>query len=152
MTHEPLVFGPAAHLWSRTDLTPADVDVAEIYDGFSFNCVSWLEALGFCGLGEAPSFLAGGTEIALDGSLLLNTHGGQLSAGRTQGFGFLHEAVVQLRRRRGAPGRRGRGRSRDHGRGVPGRRHAAGQSPADAPPTAGERAQRSMSVGTVARP
>jgi len=97
VTHEPMVFGPAAHLWSRTDLTPSDVDVAEIYDGFTFNCVSWLEALGFCGVGEAPAFLAGGTEIALDGSLPLNTHGGQLSAGRTQGFGFLHEAVVQLR-------------------------------------------------------
>ena len=102
VTHEPLVFGPAAHLWSRTDLTTADVDVAEIYDGFTFNCVSWLEALGFCDLGEAPAFLAGGTEIALDGSLPLNTHGGQLSAGRTQGFGFLHEAVVQLRGAGGA--------------------------------------------------
>jgi acetyl-CoA acetyltransferase/uncharacterized OB-fold protein len=102
VTHEPMVFGPAAHLWSRTDLTPADVDVAEIYDGFSFNCVSWLEALGFCGVGDAQSFLAGGTEIALDGSVPLNTHGGQLSAGRTQGFGFLHEAVVQLRGAGGA--------------------------------------------------
>jgi acetyl-CoA acetyltransferase/uncharacterized OB-fold protein len=97
ITHEPMVFGPAAHLWSRTDLTPADVDVAEIYDGFTFNCVSWLEGLGFCELGEASDFLAGGTEIALDGPLPLNTHGGQLSAGRTQGFGFLHEGVVQLR-------------------------------------------------------
>jgi acetyl-CoA acetyltransferase/uncharacterized OB-fold protein len=102
VTHEPMVFGPAAHLWSRTELTPADVDVAEIYDGFSFNCVSWLEALGFCGIGEAKAFLAGGAEIALDGSLPLNTHGGQLSAGRTQGFGFLHEAVVQLRGGAGA--------------------------------------------------
>lgn len=97
VTHEPMVFGPAAHLWTRTDLTPADVDVAELYDGFTFNCVSWLEALGFCPLGEASAFLAGGANIALDGTLPLNTHGGQLSAGRTQGFGFLHEAVVQLR-------------------------------------------------------
>jgi acetyl-CoA acetyltransferase len=97
VTHEPMVFGPGAHLWSRTDLKPADVDVAELYDGFTFNCVSWLEALGFCGLGEAPAFVEGGTRIALDGELPLNTHGGQLSAGRTQGFGFLHEAVVQLR-------------------------------------------------------
>jgi acetyl-CoA acetyltransferase len=97
ITHEPQVFGPAAHLWSRTDLRPTDVDVAELYDGFTFNCVTWLEALGFCGIGEAPAFLDGGGRIALDGELPLNTHGGQLSAGRTHGYGFLHEAVVQLR-------------------------------------------------------
>jgi acetyl-CoA acetyltransferase len=102
ITHEPMVFGPAAHLWSRTDLTPADVDVAELYDGFTFNCVSWIEALGFCRIGEAADFVEGGKEIALDGSLPLNTHGGQLSAGRTQGFGFLHEAVLQLRGHAGA--------------------------------------------------
>ncbi|HVM64281.1 MAG TPA: OB-fold domain-containing protein [Acidimicrobiales bacterium] len=97
VTHEPQVSGPAAHLWSRTDLRPGDVDVAELYDGFTFNCLTWLEALGFCGLGEAPGFLAGGSRISLTGELPLNTHGGQLSAGRTHGYGFLHEAVVQLR-------------------------------------------------------
>lgn len=96
-THLPGVFGPAAHLWTRTDLTPADVDVALLYDGFSFNCLSWLEALGFCGIGEAKDFLEGGTRIALSGDLPLNPHGGQLSAGRTHGYGFFHEAVLQLR-------------------------------------------------------
>jgi acetyl-CoA acetyltransferase len=96
-THEPQVFGPAAHLWTRTSLRPDDVDVAELYDGFTFNAVSWLEALGFCGIGEAADFLDGGTTIALDGKLPLNTHGGQLSAGRTHGFGFLAEAMRQLR-------------------------------------------------------
>jgi acetyl-CoA acetyltransferase len=59
--------------------------------------VSWLEALGFCGIGEAAGFLDGGKTIALDGRLPLNTHGGQLSAGRTHGFGFLREAMLQLR-------------------------------------------------------
>jgi acetyl-CoA acetyltransferase/uncharacterized OB-fold protein len=97
ITHEPNVFGPASHLWTRTDLTPADVDVAELYDGFTFNCLTWLEALGFCPVGEAAAFLDGGQRIALNGELPLNTHGGQLSAGRTHGYGFLHEAVVQLR-------------------------------------------------------
>jgi acetyl-CoA acetyltransferase len=97
ITHLPNVFGPAAHLWSRTSLTQQDVDVAEIYDGFSFNALSWLEALGFCGIGEAPAFLAGGTRIGLGGELPMNTHGGQLSAGRTHGYGFVHEAVTQLR-------------------------------------------------------
>jgi len=98
MTHEPQVLGPSAHLWSRTTLRPSDVQVAELYDGFSFNCVSWLEALGFCGIGEAKDFLHGGRAIAREGGVVaLNTHGGQLSAGRTHGMGLLHEAIVQLR-------------------------------------------------------
>lgn len=87
----------AAHMWSRTDLTPADVDVAELYDGFSFLAMVWLEAMGFCGHGEGGAFVEGGTRIALDGELPLNTNGGQLSGGRLHGFGFLHEACVQLR-------------------------------------------------------
>ncbi|MGM7645413.1 thiolase C-terminal domain-containing protein [Nocardia sp. JW2] len=102
LTHEPQVLGQAAHLWSRTSLRPGDVDVAELYDGFTFNCLSWIEALGFCGIGEAGDFLAGGKNIARDGVLPLNTHGGQLSHGRTHGMGLLHEAVSQLRGEAGA--------------------------------------------------
>ncbi len=83
-------------LWERTDLSPQDVDVAELYDGFSFITMCWLEALGFCEKGASGPFIEGGKAIALDGPLPLNTHGGQLSAGRTHGFGFLHEAATQL--------------------------------------------------------
>lgn len=101
-THEPQVFGPAAHLWSRTDLRPDDIDVALLYDGFTFNCLSWLEGLGFCGIGEAKEFLDGGKNIALDGVIPVNPHGGQLSHGRTHGMGLLEEAVVQLRGEAGA--------------------------------------------------
>ncbi|WP_426571488.1 thiolase C-terminal domain-containing protein [Aquihabitans sp. McL0605] len=97
ITHEPQVLGQAAHLWTRTSLRPADVDLALLYDGFTFNAVSWLEGLGFCGLGEATDWLDGGRRIALDGELPVNPHGGQLSEGRTHGFGFLREAIVQLR-------------------------------------------------------
>lgn len=86
-----------AALWERTDLSPADVDIAELYDGFSFLTMVWLEALGFCGRGESGPFIEGGRRIALDGELPVNTHGGQLSAGRLHGFGFIHEAVLQLR-------------------------------------------------------
>jgi acetyl-CoA acetyltransferase len=86
-----------AQLWARTDLGPADVDVAELYDGFSFLAMVWLEALGFCGRGESGPFVAGGHRIALDGELPLNTQGGQLSGGRLHGFGFVHEACLQLR-------------------------------------------------------
>lgn len=97
LLHEPVLAGPARHVWTRTDLTHRDVDVAEIYDGFTFNCLSWIELLGFCGIGEGGAFVEGGHRIALDGELPLNTHGGQLSAGRLHGWGFLHEACVQMR-------------------------------------------------------
>jgi len=89
--------GAAEHLWSRTGLTPGDVDVAELYDGFSILALAWIEALGFCKPGEGGAFLEGGRRIALDGELPLNTSGGQLSAGRLHGFGLIHEAVTQLR-------------------------------------------------------
>jgi acetyl-CoA acetyltransferase len=97
VTHEPQVLGQAAHLWTRTDLRPADVDVALVYDGFTFNAISWLEALGFCELGDATDWLDEGRRIALDGDVPVNPHGGQLSEGRTHGFGFIYEAVAQLR-------------------------------------------------------
>jgi acetyl-CoA acetyltransferase len=92
----------AANMWSRTDLRPGDVDIAELYDGFTFLALAWLEALGFCGDGEAGPFVEGGSRIALDGELPLNTYGGQLSAGRMHGYWVLHEACLQLRGEAGA--------------------------------------------------
>jgi acetyl-CoA acetyltransferase len=87
----------AAQMWSRTDLRPADIDIAELYDGFTFLTFAWLEALGICGDGEAGPFVEGATRIARDGALPLNTYGGQLSAGRMHGYWVLHEACLQLR-------------------------------------------------------
>ena len=87
----------AASMWARTELRPADVDVAELYDGFSILTMVWLEELGLCPRGESGPFVEGGTRIARDGEVPLNTSGGQLSAGRLHGFGMLHEACVQLR-------------------------------------------------------
>jgi len=87
----------AASMWARTELRPTDVDVAELYDGFSILTMVWLEELGLCGRGESGPFVEGGGRIALDGPLPLNTSGGQLSAGRLHGFGMLHEACLQLR-------------------------------------------------------
>lgn len=84
-------------LWSRTDLRPQDVDVAELYDGFTILTLVWLEGLGLAPAGEAGRFVSTEGTIGLDGTLPLNTGGGQLSAGRLHGFGHLHEAVVQLR-------------------------------------------------------
>jgi len=102
----------AASMWERTDLTPTDVDVAQLYDGFSVLAMVWLEALGFCGRGESGAFVEDGSVIARDGRLPLNTAGGQLSGGRLHGFGLIHEACVQIRGEGGdrqVPGRGGRG-------------------------------------------
>jgi acetyl-CoA acetyltransferase len=89
--------GAAEHLWSRTSLRPGDVDTAQLYDGFSVLALVWLEALGFCKLGEGGAFVEDAARISLGGELPLNTSGGQLSAGRLHGFGLVHESVVQLR-------------------------------------------------------
>ena len=87
----------AASMWERTELTVDDVDTAQLYDGFSWLTLAWIEAMGFCGKGESGAFVEGGANIAPGGPVPLNTSGGQLSAGRLHGFGHLHEAIMQLR-------------------------------------------------------
>lgn len=89
-------------LWKFTDYRPKDVDTVQFYDGFAFQPITWLEGLGFCDVGEGGRFIEGGTRIALDGELPMNTGGGQLGWGRLHGFGFAYEAVVQLRGEGGA--------------------------------------------------
>lgn len=90
-------YATGQELWRQTDYKPEDVDLAQLYDGFSFQAIAWLESLGFCEVGEGGRFVEGGTRIALNGELPINTFGGQIGAGRLHGFGFPHEAVVQLR-------------------------------------------------------
>lgn len=89
-------FDVAQMMWARTDYTPQDVGSAQLYDGFSILTMIWLEALGLCPTGESGAFVEGGARIALDGSLPINTNGGQLSGGRTHGLGYVHEACQQL--------------------------------------------------------
>ena len=84
-------------MWSRTKLTPADVRLAELYDGFSILTVFWMEGLGLCAPKAAGRFIEGGERISLTGALPLNTGGGQLSGGRLHGYGHLHQACLQLR-------------------------------------------------------
>jgi acetyl-CoA acetyltransferase len=86
----------AEMLWSRTDLKPADVDTAQLYDGFSVITFQWLEALGLCGRGESGPFIEAG-HTRLGGSMPLNTDGGACNFGRRHGANFCIEAVRQLR-------------------------------------------------------
>lgn len=98
----PASYDCGPDLWKHTDYTVDDVDTVQFYDGFAFLPITWLEGLGFCEKGEGHKFIEGGTRIARDGELPLNTAGGQLGAGRLHGFGFAHEAVTQLRGAAGA--------------------------------------------------
>jgi acetyl-CoA acetyltransferase len=86
----------ARQLWSQTDLKPTDVDNAQLYDGFSIIVFQWLEALGFCGLGESGPFVEAGN-TRLGGSLPVNTDGGACNVGRRHGANFCIEATRQLR-------------------------------------------------------
>ena len=98
LTHEPQVLGQSAHLWTAHEpATRRRRPRARSTTASRSTPISWLEALGFCGLGEAQDWLDGGRRIALDGELPVNPHGGQLSEGRTHGFGFIYEAIAQLR-------------------------------------------------------
>ena len=89
-------------LWKNTDYTAKDLDTVQLYDGFAFQPITWLEGLGICEVGEGHKFIEGGTRIALDGELPMNTGGGQLGWGRLHGFGYAYESVVQLRGQGGA--------------------------------------------------
>jgi acetyl-CoA acetyltransferase len=88
--------GPRA--FANAGLTPADVDVLELYDAFSINTLLFLEDLGFCKKGEGGPFVAGGA-IAPGGRLAVNTSGGGLSYTHPGMFGIflIIEAVRQLR-------------------------------------------------------
>jgi acetyl-CoA acetyltransferase len=86
----------SAQMWAGTDLKPADVDVAQIYDGFSTLALCWIEDLGFTAKGDAGSWIAeGGGQM--NSAMPICTDGGQLGGGRLHGFGKVAEAVLQLR-------------------------------------------------------
>ena len=65
--------------------TAADVDVAELYDGFTHIAISWLEALGLCGIGEFHDWVDDGARIGPGGSMPLNTYGGSSPPGACTG-------------------------------------------------------------------
>lgn len=86
----------ADDLWKSAGMGPSDIDVAEIYDCFTYSVIMQLEGLGFCKEGEGGEFVLGG-RIARDGALPLNTHGGLLSEAYIHGLNHVIEAVQQLR-------------------------------------------------------
>lgn len=110
-THEHIIAAPSltnfgckassATAFARAGVTPADIDVALIYDSFTITLLVELESIGFFERGEAgPAAVRG--ELGLKGRLPCNTHGGLLSyahSGAAGGMFHAVEAVHQLRGR-----------------------------------------------------
>lgn len=103
---------PHAHYWSDLDqvasdyvapevygaagVKPEDIQVASIYDCFSWVVLRQLEAYGLAPKGEIGNFVAEGN-LRIGGKLPTNTAGGMLSEGYTHGMNNVLEIVRQLR-------------------------------------------------------
>jgi acetyl-CoA acetyltransferase len=86
----------ARQLFVASGVRRADIDVAMVYDAFSPILLMQLEALGFCGFGEAGDFIAEGN-LGPKGALPCNTNGGLIGEGYIHGLNLTLEAVRQLR-------------------------------------------------------
>ncbi|WP_232492440.1 lipid-transfer protein [Novosphingobium kaempferiae] len=83
-------------LYAMAGLAPADMQLAILYDHFGPAVLPQLEGYGFCKPGEAKDFVKDGN-IAVGGTLPVNTHGGQLGEAYIHGMNGIAEAVRQLR-------------------------------------------------------
>jgi acetyl-CoA acetyltransferase len=88
----------AERLWSRTGLGPADVDVACMYDCFTYTVMATVEDFGFCPPGQAGAWFAEG-RATFGGDAVVNPHGGLLSEGYIHGLNHHFEAALQLQGR-----------------------------------------------------
>ena len=87
-------------LWADGGHSPDEVDLADLYDGFSFMTITWLEGLGLCGEGEAFDFIQDG-RITRMGKLPVNPSGGNLGGGRLHGVNHLMDGMFQVTGRSG---------------------------------------------------
>jgi acetyl-CoA acetyltransferase len=97
----------ARRLWDRAGVGPDDVDLPQLYDGFSPFVWFWLEVLGFCPVGDAHAVVAGGgIDSDVEGALPVLSGGGALGNGRMHGVPQMLECYLQLSGRAGERQRR----------------------------------------------
>jgi acetyl-CoA acetyltransferase len=87
-------------LWENTGLHRDEVDVPQLYDGFSPFVYFWLEAMGYCEAGEAHRFVQDGG-IRAGAGLPVLSGGGALGNGRMHGVPQMLECYLQLSGRAG---------------------------------------------------
>lgn len=86
----------APRLYDMAGITASDIDVAEIYDCFTYTALAQLEDYGFCKKGEGGPFAEEGN-IKLGGRIPVNTHGGHIGEAYIHGFAHILEGVRQIR-------------------------------------------------------
>ena len=84
------------HLWDDAGCKPADVDVAQVYENFTGPAVASIIDHGFCSPEDASEFITFENLIAPDGTLPINTAGGNLAEGFIHGMGLAAEAARQI--------------------------------------------------------
>lgn len=87
----------ADRLYAAAGLGAADIELAELYDCFTYNVLSQLEGYGFAEPGTVGARLEAGEFERAGGRLPLNTHGGLLSEGYIHGMNLVYEATEQIR-------------------------------------------------------
>jgi acetyl-CoA acetyltransferase len=86
----------APRLWNKAGLGPNDMDLALMYDCFTYTVMATFEDFGFCGKGEVGAYFRDG-RATYGGDVVVNPHGGLLSEGYLHGLNHHYEAVLQLR-------------------------------------------------------
>jgi len=86
----------APELYRRSGLGPSDIDVACMYDCFTYTVMVTLEEFGFCDRGDVGAYFEQG-RATYGGDVVVNPHGGLLSEGYIHGLNHSYEAVLQLR-------------------------------------------------------